>query len=117
MNLKTFLAELKRRKVYSVAVGYAVIGWLLIQIVTQVFPRFEIPNWAQRLVIVTIVLGFPIALVLAWVYDFTRQGIRRTEELEPEATVESAERRLCRKIDRRVAFQRFEPGKGSGLFW
>src|SRR4029450_3794121 len=90
MNLRNFFAELKRRKVYSVAVGYAVIGWLLIQIVTQVFPPFEIPNWAQRLVIVTIVLGFPIALVLAWVYDFTRQGIKRTEELESEATIEIA---------------------------
>jgi TolB-like protein/Tfp pilus assembly protein PilF len=90
VNAGKFFAELKRRKVYSVAVGYAVAGWLLIQIVTQVFPPFEIPNWAQRLVIVTIVLGFPIALVLAWVYDFTRQGIKRTEELEPEARVDTA---------------------------
>ncbi len=90
MNLKEFFAELKRRKVYSVAVGYAVIAWLLIQIVTQVFPPFEIPNWAQRLVIVTIILGFPIALVLAWVYDFTRQGIKRTDELEPDTRVDTA---------------------------
>jgi TolB-like protein len=90
VNAGKFFAELKRRKVYSVAVGYAVVSWLLIQIVTQVFPPFEIPNWAQRLVIVAIVLGFPIALVLAWVYDFTRQGIERTEELESEATIEIA---------------------------
>jgi TolB-like protein len=90
VNLKEFFAELKRRKVYSVAVGYAVIAWLLIQIVTQVFPPFEIPNWAQRLVIVTIILGFPIALVLAWVYDFTRQGIKRTDELEPDTRVDTA---------------------------
>jgi TolB-like protein/Flp pilus assembly protein TadD len=90
VNLKEFFAELKRRKVYSVAVGYAVVAWLLIQIVTQVFPPFEIPNWAQRLVIVAIVLGFPIALVLAWVYDFTRQGIKRTDELEPETRVDTA---------------------------
>ena len=53
------------------------------QIVTQVFPPFEISNWAERLVIVAIVLGFPIALVLAWVYDFTRHGVKRTEDLEP----------------------------------
>jgi TolB-like protein len=90
VNAGKFFAELKRRKVYSVAVGYAVVSWLLIQIVTQVFPPFEIPNWAQRLVIVAIVLGFPIALVLAWVYDFTRQGIKRTEEMEPEARVDTA---------------------------
>ena len=83
MNLKKFLAELKRRRVYSVAVTYAVVAWLLIQIVTQVFPPFEIPNWTERLVIVAILLGFPIALVFAWIYDFTRHGIVRTKEAEP----------------------------------
>src|SRR6266436_3837288 len=82
VNLTKFFAELKRRKVYSVAVTYAVVGWLLIQVVTQVFPPFEIPNWAQRLVILAILLGFPIVLVLAWVYDFTRHGIMRTSELD-----------------------------------
>src|SRR6266536_1633200 len=81
VNLKKFFAELKRRRVYSVAVTYAVVAWLLIQVVTQVFPPFEIPNWAERLVIIAIVVGFPIALVFAWIYDFTRHGIIRTEEL------------------------------------
>ena len=84
MNLKKFFAELKRRKVYTVAVTYAVVGWLLIQVVTQVFPPFEIPNWAERLVIVAILLGFPIALVLAWIYDFTRHGIVRTDDAQPQ---------------------------------
>jgi serine/threonine-protein kinase len=88
MNPKNFFAELKRRKVYSVAVTYAVVGWLLIQVVTQVFPPFEIPNWAERLVIISIVIGFPVALVLAWLFDFTRHGIIRTEELSSEALVE-----------------------------
>ncbi len=91
MNLKNFFAELKRRKVYTVAVTYAVVGWLLIQVVTQVFPPFEIPNWAERLVIVAIVVGFPIALVFARIYDFTRHGIVRTEEAQPEAKVEIRE--------------------------
>ena len=88
MNLKNFLAELKRRKVYSVAVTYAVVGWLLIQIVTQVFPPFEIPNWTERLVIVAVVLGFPIAVVLAWIYDFTGHGIVRTQDAQPGAKLE-----------------------------
>src|SRR2546423_9191048 len=83
MKAQKFFLELKRRRVWSVAVTYAVVVWLLIQIATQVFPPFEIPNWAERLVIVAIVLGFPIALVLAWVYDFTRHGVKRTEGLEP----------------------------------
>ena len=91
MNLKKFFAELKRRKVYTVAVTYAVVGWLLVQVVTQVFPPFEIPNWAERLVIVAVVLGFPVALVFAWIYDFTRHGIVRTEDAQPEAKLDIIE--------------------------
>jgi serine/threonine-protein kinase len=90
VNPKKFFAELKRRRVYSVAVTYAIVGWLLIQVVTQVFPPFEIPNWAERIVIVAILLGFPIALVFAWIYDFTRHGIIRTADAQPEAEIEVA---------------------------
>jgi TolB-like protein len=78
--VKSFFAELKRRKVHRVAIAYAVAAWLLIQIATQVFPFFEIPNWAVRLVVLLLVLGFPIALILSWIFDLTPQGIRRTEE-------------------------------------
>ena len=91
MNPKKFFAELKRRRVYSVAVTYAIVGWLLIQVVTQVFPPFEIPNWAERLAIVAVVLGFPIALILAWIYDFTSHGIVRTSDAEREVRTETAE--------------------------
>ena len=73
-----FFAELKRRKVYKVAVAYAAIGWLLIQIATTTFPVLQIPAWAMRLVVVLVLLGFPIALVLAWAYEMTPDGIRRT---------------------------------------
>jgi TolB-like protein/tetratricopeptide (TPR) repeat protein len=82
-----FFAELKRRKVYSVAVAYIVAGWALAQGVAQVFPVFDISNWAVRLVIVAIVLGFPIALALSWFFDFTRHGIVRTPDLKDEIDV------------------------------
>jgi TolB-like protein/Flp pilus assembly protein TadD len=82
MNAKKFFTELKRRKVYRVAVAYAVLGWLLIQIATQVFPFFEIPNWAVRLIIVALVLGFPVALLLSWIFDLTPSGITRTDDVE-----------------------------------
>ena len=65
----SFFAELKRRNVYKVAVAYAVVGWLLVQVATQVFPFFDIPNWAVRLVVLAIVIGFPIALVIAWAFE------------------------------------------------
>lgn len=80
MKRRTFFAELKRRKVYRVAIGYAVVAWLLIQIVTQVFPFLDVPNWAIRLVIILFALGFPIAIVLAWAFDITPQGVKRTED-------------------------------------
>src|SRR6185369_12207274 len=79
MNPKVFFGELKRRNVYKVAVAYAVVGWLLIQVATQVFPFLEIPNWAIRLVIFVTALGFPIALIIAWAFELTPEGIKRTE--------------------------------------
>src|SRR6266496_3870630 len=79
MNPKTFFGELKRRNVYKVAVAYAIVGWLLVQIATQVFPFLEIPNWVVRLVIALVASGFPIALVIAWAFEITPQGIERTE--------------------------------------
>ena len=77
-----FFAELKRRNVYKVAVAYAVVGWLLVQVATQVFPLFEIPTWAIRLVVLLIVIGFPIALVIAWAFELTPEGIKRTEDVD-----------------------------------
>jgi hypothetical protein len=71
MNLKTFFTELKRRNVYKVAVAYAIVGWLLVQVATQVFPFSEVPNWAVRLVVLLIIVGFPIALVIAWAFELT----------------------------------------------
>jgi TolB-like protein/Flp pilus assembly protein TadD len=79
MNSRNFFAELKRRNVYKVAVAYGVVAWLLIQIATQVFPFLEIPSWVVRLVIALVVIGFPIALVIAWAFELTPEGIKRTE--------------------------------------
>src|SRR2546430_2625662 len=79
MNPGGFFAELKRRNVYKVAVAYAVVGWLIAQIATQIFPFLEIPNWIVRLVIMLIAIGFPIALVIAWAFEATPEGIKRTE--------------------------------------
>ena len=79
MNPKIFFGELKRRNVYKVAVAYAVVGWLLIQVATQVFPFLEISPWAIRLVIFAIALGFPVAVIIAWAFELTPEGVKRTE--------------------------------------
>ncbi len=91
MNYHNFFAELKRRNVYKVAVAYAVVAWLLIQVATQVFPFFEIPNWAVEMVVVAMVIGFPIALALAWAFELTPEGIKREKEID---------RRVSRKTGR-----------------
>ncbi len=79
MSERNFFVELKRRNVYKVAVAYAVVGWVIAQIATQIFPFLEIPNWVVRLIIVLIAIGFPIALVIAWAFEATPEGIKRTE--------------------------------------
>jgi hypothetical protein len=96
VNPKNFFAELKRRNVYKVAVAYAVLAWLLIQVATQVFPFFEIPNWGVRLVVLFIVIGFPIALILAWAFELTPEGIKRTEDVDLSKSVT---RKTGRKLD------------------
>ena len=73
-----FFAELKRRSVYKVGAAYVVVAWVLIQVATQVFPFFDIPNWVVRAIILLLCLGFPVALVMAWAFDLTPEGLKRT---------------------------------------
>ena len=79
MSERNFFAELKRRNVYKVAVAYGVVAWLLMQIASQIFPFFEIPNWVVRLVVLLLIIGFPVALIIAWAFEVTPEGIKRTE--------------------------------------
>jgi len=119
MDPKNFFGELKRRNVYKVAIAYAIVAWLLIQIATQVFPFFEIPNWVVRLVVLLLVIGFPVALILAWAFEITPEGIKRAEDVDLS---QSITRRTGRKLDFLIigvlllviavfAYQRFGPGQ------
>src|SRR5918995_5458579 len=76
-----FFEELQRRKVYRVAAAYIIAAGFIIQIGSSVFPAWELPNWTLRLVVVLLLVGFPIALILAWAYDVTSQGIQATEKI------------------------------------
>src|SRR5437773_8406209 len=82
MNPKTFFGELKRRNVYKVAFAYIVAGWALAQGIAQVFPVFGVPNGIVRLIVVLIVIGFPIALIFAWAFEITPEGLKRAEEAD-----------------------------------
>src|SRR5207247_4410606 len=79
MDPKIFFGELKRRNVYKVAVAYIVAGWALSQGIAQGFPVFDVPNWAIRSIVILIIVGLTIALVLAWSFEITPEGIKRTE--------------------------------------
>jgi TolB-like protein/Flp pilus assembly protein TadD len=86
MNAPTFFAELKRRRVYSVAAAYVVTAWLLIQVATQVFPFFNIPNWIVRLVVLVAIIGFPIAVVCSWAFEITPEGIKLEGDIDRSIT-------------------------------
>ena len=89
VNPKAFFGELKRRNVYKVAIAYAVVGWLLTQVATQVFPFFDVPNWGIRLVVLIIAIGFPISLIIAWAFELTPEGLKRTEVADRDAVKSS----------------------------
>ena len=84
VNPRNFVAELKRRNVYKVAAAYAAVAWLLIQIATTLFPIFEAPGWLMKALVGAVAAGFPAALVLAWIFEITPQGITRTEDIAPD---------------------------------
>ena len=98
MNPTNFLTELKRRNVYRAAIAYGVVAWFLTQLTTQVLPLFEIPNSAMRFVVIALVVGFPIAMLLSWIYEFTPEGVVRTEDLHP-AQARSRQRTTGRVLD------------------
>src|ERR1700745_3213977 len=91
-----FFEELKRRKVYRVAIAYIVASWALAQGIAQVLPVFEIPNSRIRVVILLLLIGFPIALVLAWIFDITPSGIERTSKTQPAAAPSRRRRNVVR---------------------
>jgi TolB-like protein/cytochrome c-type biogenesis protein CcmH/NrfG len=110
MDPKNFFAELKRRNVYRVAAGYAVVGWLAIQVAATVVPALHLPGVITSAVVFVAMLGFPVALVLAWAFEVTPAGIKRTGEIGPN---ESVPRRTGRKVAALIATAAIV---ASGLF-
>lgn len=122
MRSPNVFAELKRRNVYKVAVAYAVVSWLFIQIATQVFPFFNIPAWAIRLIVVLLALGFPLALIFSWAFEITPEGIKRESEVEAGRSISRATGRKLLGVTVVLAliaaamliFQLLRPKTGAG---
>jgi TolB-like protein/Tfp pilus assembly protein PilF len=119
VNSRNFFAELKRRNVYKAAIAYAVVAWLLLQAASILFPTFEAPPWVMKVFVAVIVLGFPVALVFAWAFELTPEGLKRTEDVDVSKSIT---RGTGRKMDFLIiavlllviavfAYQRFGPGK------
>ena len=79
-----FFSELRRRNVYKVAVAYGVVGWLVIQVTATIVPALHLPDGLTTTVVVLILIGFPIALVIAWAFEMTPEGMKRTADLAPD---------------------------------
>jgi TolB-like protein/Tfp pilus assembly protein PilF len=94
--MASFLAELRRRNVFKVAVAYAIVGWLLVQVAAIVLPTFGAPRWVAQTVTFLIVLGLPVALTLAWAYELTPEGMKRTKTVP---LARSVTRVTGRKLD------------------
>jgi RNA polymerase sigma factor (sigma-70 family) len=109
VNTSNFFAELKRRNVYKVGIAYAVVAWLLMQVASQIFPFFEIPNWAVRLVVLLLVIGFPAALILAWAFELTPEGIKRAEDVDSSKPIALKTRNLTTIVRQAVGQKRAVP--------
>jgi TolB-like protein/Tfp pilus assembly protein PilF len=120
---RNFFNELRRRNVYRAAAAYGVVAWLLIQIATQVFPFFDIPGWSIRLVVIVLLLGFPVAMIIAWIFEWTSQGLQRTDEIPPS---QMRRRSTGRTLDFVIigallvvigvmAWQRFSPAREKSI--
>src|SRR5258707_1266324 len=86
MSQRNFFSEVKRRSGYKGAVAYAVVGWLVIQISSTILPTFHAPEWVVQTLVVLVAIGFPIALVIAWAFELTPEGLKRTEDVDLAAS-------------------------------
>jgi len=111
MKVSNFLTELKRRKVYKVAVAYAFVSWLLIQAASIFLPTFDAPPCMMRAVVVFLALGFIVSAILSWVFDITPQGIKRTADISPDEAVD-----IVRQLEAQ-ARQEFVRGYLSALIY
>ena len=87
MKIDNFFAELKRRNVYKVAVAYAVVGWLVIQVTATIIPALHLPDGLTTAVVVLTLVGFPVALVISWGFEMTPEGMKRTENVPPDEVI------------------------------
>ncbi len=85
MNLKKYIAELKRRNVFKAGIAYLVVASIIAEVASVVLPTFNAPDYLLKILLIILFIGFPINLVFAWIYDITQEGIKKTEDIDQEA--------------------------------
>ena len=83
----SLIAELKRRNVFRVGVAYAIVGWLLVEVASVLLPTFEAPDWVMKAFSSLVILGFPLALIFAWAFELTPEGIKRESAVDPDESI------------------------------
>lgn len=119
MNLKEYIAELKRRNVFKPAIAYLVVAWLIVQVADIVLETFDAPPYIMKTLMFLLIIGFPLSLIFAWVYEFTPKGIKKTKRVEEEVTVPSKSNHKFEKNNIKLAvlpFRNIGSERGSDYF-
>ncbi|PTM02452.1 MAG: hypothetical protein DA407_15195, partial [Bacteroidetes bacterium] len=119
MNLKKYIAELKRRKVFKPAITYLIVAWLIAQVFSVVFPAFNAPNYFMKTLIIALIIGFPLNLILAWIYELTPQGIKKTKNMTAKASISTQTNAILNNgTDKLVVlpFQNISSSNGNNYF-
>ena len=98
----SLIAELKRRNVFRVGVAYAIVAWLLIEVASVIMPALHLPDWALTLLVVLVVAGFPLALIVAWAFELTPEGLKRESAVDPDESITHVHGSQARLRDHRA---------------
>jgi TolB-like protein/Flp pilus assembly protein TadD len=119
VNLKKYITELKRRKVFKPAIAYLIVAWLIAQVFSVVFPAFNIPNYFMKTLIIILIIGFPLNIILAWIYDLTPQGIKKTKNMEAETSISAQTKAILNNGNKKLVvlpFHNASSENGSNYF-
>ena len=119
MNIKKYTAELKRRKVFKSAITYLIVAWLIAQVSDIILPTFNAPPYFMKTLIFILIIGFPITLIFAWVYELSPKGIKKFKNIETQKSLAQPTNQQLSEDNKKLVvlpFQNSSPGNGSNYF-
>ena len=119
MNLKKYIAELKRRNVFKPAITYLIVAWIIAQVSDIVLPTFNAPPYIMKALIIILIIGFPLNLILAWIYELTPRGIKKTKNMEAETSISAQTNAILNNGNKKLVvlpFQNISSNNGNNYF-